>query len=340
MTPNRRHVESAGVVCLLAFLVSSREVCAQAWVPAGGEGAVAVSFQDLDVTRHLAATTPVDSGHINSVVLLADVTYGLTDKVAIDVALPFVSSKYRGPYQHPNTTIDDGTFHSSFTDVRMSVRYNVTRKGAVLTPYIGSVVPSHDYAYYGHAAAGERLHELQVGTYVAKLFTAGVPGLFVSGRVAYGFVEKVQDISHNRSMSDLEVGYFVGPAFRVFATASGQYTHGGIDFPVQGLPAVPLQYKPVHDIIQRVHFVHAGGGFAYSVRDSVDVFASFSRLVVGRNGHALNSGITVGASWSFSARSKRDGVVAGAGAPSSQYAQIAAKRQGSLGRCVCQKSGM
>jgi hypothetical protein len=339
MTPNRRHVASAGGVCILALLVCSRDVCAQAWVPAQGEGAVAISFQNLDVTRHLASTTRVDSGHINSVVLLADVTYGLTDKVAVDVALPFVSSKYRGSRPHPNTSIDDGSFHSSFTDVRMSVRYNVTRKGAMLTPYIGAIVPSHDYPFYGHAAAGERLHELQVGTYAAKLFTAGVPGMFVSGRVAYGFVEHVQDISHNRSMGNLEVGYFVGPAFRVFAMTSGQYTHGGIDFPVAGVPAVPLQYRPVHDIIQRVHYVHAGGGVAYSVKDSVDVFASFSRLVAGRNGHALNSGVTVGASWSFSRRSKGDAVAAGAGAPSSQYTEMIAKRQGSLGRCICQKSG-
>ena len=95
MTPNRRNVASAGAACVLAFLVCSRDVCAQAWVPAQGEGAVAISFQDLDVKRHLASTTRVDAGHINSVVLLADVTYGLTDKVAIDVALPFVSSKYR-----------------------------------------------------------------------------------------------------------------------------------------------------------------------------------------------------------------------------------------------------
>ncbi|MEN3338963.1 MAG: hypothetical protein V7647_2639 [Acidobacteriota bacterium] len=339
MKANRRYAASAGAVCILASLVCSRDVYAQAWVPARGEGTAAVSFQDLDVTRHLASTKRVNGGHINSVVLLSDVTYGLTDKVAIDVALPFVSSKYRGPYPHANTTIDDGTFHSSFTDVRMSVRYNVTRKGTVLTPFIGAIVPSHDYPFYGHAAAGERLHELQVGAYAAKLFTAGVPGLFVSGRLGYGFVERVLNISHNRSMGDLEVGYFVGPAFRVFATTAGQYTHGGIDFPVGGLPAVPLQYRPVHDIIQRVHYVHAGGGFAYSVTDSVDVFASFSRLVVGRNGHALNSGITMGASWSFSGRSKRDAVAAGAGAPSSEYAQMVAKRQGSLGRCICQKSG-
>jgi hypothetical protein len=339
MTPIRRHGASAAV-CLLALVVFPFDVCAQAWVPARGEGAVAISFQNLDVKRHLAKTTPVDAGHINSIVLLADMTYGVTDKVAVDVVVPFVSSKYNGSFPHPNTTIDDGTFHSSFTDFRMSVRYNLTRKGAMLTPYIGTIVPSHDYPSYGHAAAGERLHELQVGTYAAKLFTAGVPGIFVSGRVAYGFVQKVEDISHNRSMGDLEVGYFVGPAFRVFAMASGQYTHGGIDFPAGGLPAVPLRYKQVHDVIQRVHYVHTGGGFAYSINDSIDVFASFSRLVAGRNGHALNRGVTVGASWSFSGRSTRAAVAAGAGAPSSQYAEMIARRQGSLARCICQKSGM
>jgi hypothetical protein len=72
----------------------------------------------------------------------------------------------------------------------------------------------------------------------------------------------------------------------------------------------------------------------------VDMFASFSRQVAGRNGHALNRGVTVGASWSFSRGSKGDAVTAGGGAPSSQYAKLVAKREGSLGRCICQKSGM
>jgi len=57
----------------------------------------------------------------------------------------------------------------------------------------------------------QRPSRLQVGTFIAKLFTSGVPGMFVSSRIAYGFVEKVLDISHNRSMADLEVGYFVTP---------------------------------------------------------------------------------------------------------------------------------
>ena len=56
------------------------------------------------------------------------------------------------PFAHPGTDIDDGSYRTSFSDVRFAVRYNLVREGAVITPYIGSVVPSNNYAYYGHAA--------------------------------------------------------------------------------------------------------------------------------------------------------------------------------------------
>jgi hypothetical protein len=327
------------LIALPGVLATATPVSAQAWVPAKGDGAVAIAVQQLNVKKHLAGTTQTDAGHTNTFVVLADLTYGLTDKVAVDLALPFVSTKYSGTKPHPNTSIDDGTAHSAFTDFRVAVRYNLTRKGAVVTPYVGTVVPSHGYAYYGHSAFGQRLREVQVGTYVAKLFTSGLPNTFVSARVGYGFVEKVQDISHNRSSGDLEVGYFVTPAFRTFGMASGQYTHGGIQFPAGGLAAVPAKYKLVHDVVQQVSFLNLGAGFAYSVRESFDVFGSFTRQVAGRNGHLLNRGVTMGASWSFSARKRGEAVAANIGAPGPRYARATGRREGSLLRCICQKSG-
>src|SRR5262249_32316825 len=204
---------------------------AQAWVPEKGDTTVSLAVQELNVKKHLSATQVIDAGHINTVVLLTDATYGLTSKMAVDLAVPFVSTTYAGTRPHPGAIVDDGTIHNSFTDLRFSVRYNVSRKGVVLTPYVGSIVPSHDYAYYGQPPLGERLRESQSGRSAAKLFPTGVPGLFVSGRAAYGFVEQVQDISHNRSMGDLEVGSFATPAFRAFAMANGQYPHGGVDLP-------------------------------------------------------------------------------------------------------------
>jgi hypothetical protein len=334
-TPPRLAIGGAFAM-LLVVLAAPRDASAQAWVPAKGEGAVAVAFQNIIVTRHLAATTRVDAGRIDTNVLLTDLTYGISDKIAVDLALPLVSTKYTGTFPHPGTTIDDGAYHTAFTDLRFALRYNVTRDGVVITPYIGSVLPSHDYAFYGHAAAGQRLREVQLGVYVAKVLERGVPGLFVSGRYGFGFVEKVVDISHNRSLADLEVGYFFSPAFRAFATTHGQYSHGGIDFPAGGLRALPTAYQINHDQIQRVHALGVGGGAAYSITDAFDVFGSFSRDVAGRNGHAVNRGITIGASWSFRhKRTQSDAIVAAAAGADTALA----KREGSLLRCICQKSG-
>jgi hypothetical protein len=324
----------ATLTCLPAI---DSNAMAQAWVPARGEGSVSIAVQDMKVTKHLAGTVSVEAGNIDTSVLLADVTFGLTDRMAVDVALPLVRSRYRGPFGHPNTDIDDGGYRTTFSDVRFAVRYNLVREGAVITPYIGSVVPSNNYAYYGHAAPGQQLNEVQVGLYAAKLLERGLPGLFISGRYGFGFVEKVLDISHNRSLGNLEVGYFFNSRFRAFTMANAGLTHGGIDFPVTGLPGLPVEYKENHDQIQRVNFLEVGLGGAFSITDSLDLFGSFSRQVAGRNGHSMDRGVTVGLSWGF--RRKTPGESMAATAPSSDAPDAETeKREGSLLRCICQKS--
>jgi hypothetical protein len=341
MSSIHRYVTAVVVLATLCLLPS--EARGQAWVPARGEGAVAVAFQSMNVKKHLSATTPADVGPIDTQVVLTDFTYGLTDKIAIDVALPLVTSKYTGNRPHPGTDIDDGAYRSAFTDVRFALRYNLTRDGAVVTPYVGTIVPSHDYAFYGHAAPGQHLRELQVGVYAAKLIERGLPGMFVSGRYGFGFLEQVLDISHNRSIADIEVGYFFTSELRAFVNAHGQYSHGGIDFPLNGLAGLPLALRENHDQIQKVHAFEMGAGAAYSITESLDVFGSFSRLVAGRNGHALNRGITIGASWSFRRKNRAaDAVTAAASAPAittATGAAATARREGTLLRCICQKSG-
>jgi hypothetical protein len=321
---------------LSCLLIAPIDVSGQAWTAPKGEGAVTVAYQNTQVENHLSATTPVAVGTIDSHVMLVDVTYGLTDRIGVDFSVPFVSSRYRGPVPHPGSAYDNGSFHGALSDLRFAVRYNLTRAGAVITPYIGTSVPSHDYVFFAHAAPGQRLKELQVGAYVAKLLDRGIPGLFVSGRYSYGFVEKVLDISHNRSSADLEVGYFISPSLRAFAMTSGQYSHGGIDFPLGGSPALLPQYRPVHDQIQRVHYVKVGAGLSYAVSDTLDMFGSVARQVSGRNGHEMNRGITVGASWGFSLRKRRP--AADVASASRTNGTAASKREGSLVRCICQKS--
>jgi hypothetical protein len=308
---------------------------AQAFVPAEGEGAVSILYQDQFFKYHMSPTVQVDSGQIYAKSLLVDVTYGLTDKIAVSIGLPWVATRYAGTSPHPladfsgPNPIDDGTWHSTAQDFRFDLRYNATRNfmnaGVVVTPFVGSIMPSHDYPYFVHSGFGRDLREVQVGASAAKLFEKGVPGLLIQARYAYGFVEQVVDISHNRSLASLEAAYFATPKLRLLALSSGEITHGGIDFYGATISRALLTTEQFihHDQIVRENLLSLGGGASYSLTESFDVFGSLMHTVAQRNGHELDRGISVGVSWSFTtAHAKKQSI---------------ASAENSLARCLCEK---
>jgi hypothetical protein len=322
----------------LWLALSSAPASAQAWLPAQGDGAVSIVYQDLfDKYHHTPGVGKVDNGPTTSRSMLIDVTYGVTDKLAVSFGIPWVAAKYVGPAPHPlvdlsgpvpvffgKTALDNGAYHGTWQDVRFDVRYNVTRRGMVLTPFIGTSAPTHAYTTLAHAAPGTRLKQMQVGVAGAKMLEAGLPGLFIQGRYAYGITEKVLDISHNRSNVDLEVGYFLTPKLRFMALGAGQLSHGGIDMvnnPRANLP--PLHFLH-HDQITRINYLNLGGGAAYSISERIDVFGSLIRTVAARNGHLVDRGLSTGLTWNFSVRRSKDSAIV--------------RAEQSLARCVCVKS--
>jgi len=325
-----RHLLLSAAFVVAVFAAPTRAF-AQAWTPAQGEGTITVQFQDAFVKYHLFTTTPLDRGHIRSNGVVVDFTYGITDKAAVSVALPYEAGKYNGLYPHP-TGIDNGQYHPTFQDFRFDLRYNIRRKGLVLTPFVGTIVPSHDYIYYAHSAVGRDLRELQVGVYAAKLINAVLPGLFLSGRYSYGFNERVLDISHNQSNVDLEMGYFVTRELRLFALGTGQVTHGGIDFPDPRVGALPPLLLAHHDQIGRDNLLNIGAGAAYTLTPSVDLFGSVIHTAAGRNLHELQYGASFGVSWSLVKGSQG---VRSSRAPTAQDRNESRIR--TLVRCACQK---
>jgi hypothetical protein len=302
---------------------------AQAWVPSRGEGSVSVLFQDMTARFHRLPVEELDRGEIRSDALVFDVTYGLTDRVAIDISLPVISAKYTGAFPHqPDLALDDGQRHAAFQDFRFALRYNVRAGRFAVTPFLGSIVPSHNYAYFAHSAVGRRLNEVQVGAYVARLLDPLLPGAFVQGRYSYGFTERVLDIAHDRSNADLEVGYFLTEKARVFGLASGQYTHGGLDMTPESRSVLPTELWTHHDQIDRQHYLNLGGGGSVSLSDSTDLFASVLTNVAGRNGHSLSRSINLGVTWTFSRR--RD---------NPRTASRSDGESRSLIRCLCEKGG-
>jgi hypothetical protein len=328
----------AALVVPVALALSAVPARAQAYVPEQGEGSVSVLYQNTLVTTHYLTTTAYDMGQIRSNTLLVDVTYGLTDKVAVSIGIPWVASKWTGtgvvdpahnivsvPHPLPlagPVTLDDGAYHDTFQDFRFNVRYNaVKQRGFALTPFVGSILPSHGYTTFAHAAPGRDLNELQVGVSAAKMLDALVPGLFVQGSYSYGFTEQVLDIAHNRSIVDLEAGYFVTPKLRALFLGSGQITHGGIDGTLE--TAFDPVLFPVHDQVTKDNFLNLGGGAAYSLNDKIDIFGSMIHTVAVRNVHAIDYGVSFGLSVSFSTHHSKDRAIA--------------SNEDSLSRCLCEK---
>lgn len=320
----------------IALALSAAPARAQAWLPPQGEGSVSFLFSDILANNHFFGKQAVDAGRIRSETIVGDVTYGVTDRIAISASIPVVASKYTGnsssPFAAPHpqplypgvNPLDDGSYHAEWQDFRFGLRYNlVKRRGFALTPFVGSVVPSHDYEIFAHAAPGRNLNELQVGASAAKVFDTRLPGVFVQATYSYGIVQQVLDISHNHSTLSAELGYFVTPKVRLLVLSAGQVTHGGIDATPE-LGFDPIRF-PVHDDITRDNFLSVGGGVAYAMSEKIDLFGSVAHALAAaqRNGHQIQSGVTVGLSWSFSTKRAIDRAIA--------------SNEKALAKCVCEK---
>jgi hypothetical protein len=244
--------------------------------------------------------------------------------VAVTFGVPVVASRYRGNAPHRPVTLDDGNWHVTTQDLRFNVRYNVLQGPLVVTPFVGTELPSRNYEYFAHAAPGRQLKELLAGVSVGRLFSEA--GLVVQGRYALNFSEGVLDQSRRYSQVALEGAYFVTPSLRVLAMTAARIGHTGIDLYPDSGRVLPFEVFSHHDQISRESYVNVGGGAAYSLNDVVDVFGSFTTTVSGRNTHAVNRGISLGLSWSF-------------GRPGDEQLIAADGRRRSLIRCLCEKSG-
>jgi hypothetical protein len=320
----------AGVTLLLALPALAS---AQAWTPDAGSGAISIQYQNDFVRDHAAGSTLVDVGHIETHEAIADFVYGVTDRIAVRFTLPYVVSKYDGPNRHfidGLPVIDNGNYHGAVQDLRLDVRYAITpHRSIAVTPFVTTIVPSHQYVYFAHSAVGTDLNELQVGSYVARTLDPISPQLFVQSRVAYGFVQPMIGVSHNRTYLDIELGYVVRPGVRVFLLGTGFTTHGGIELPLVSPKATleaigGVEMWQHHDQIGHEQQADLGLGGAVAITRSLDVFGSIGTNVMEVNGHVMARGLAVGLTWHFS---RNDGL-----------GELREEPRKMAARCVCGKA--
>lgn len=304
--------------------VSGRDACAQAFVPAAGEGNVTIAYQNLTAHGHLDLNgnrMPGASGvdHVYTHALVVEAEFGLTDRLAVGGALPYIRSRYHGDAPHrpggaagtaPPREWDDGTYHATFQDFRFGARYKFMSHPVAITPFAEVIVPSHHYPSIAHAAVGKDLRALVIGTAAGGFLDAVLPRLFFQTAVSHAVVQELLDVRPNRSRVDVELGYFVTPRLAVRFLESYQVTHEGIDIlsfdpmtagEIHDHPEIEFtnEFRANHDRLQRANYATVGGGVGFAVTDSLDLFANVVNTVWGENVHPL-LGVTVGVNTRFS----------------------------------------
>jgi hypothetical protein len=293
---------------IAACVLSLSELYAQAWLPPKETTTLGIGYQYMFIQQHvLARGEAVDRGHLKSHYAFAQVGYSPTDRLAFSFAVPYVAAKYHGPMPH-QLPIDDGTYHGAWQDYRLDARYQLTRGEVAFTPFVGAILPSHDYTYFAHSAVGRDLRETTIGFYtgVADLLThfrsCGCPSnTYLQSRLAYSFVEHVLGRRVDHADADLDFGYFATEKLGMRALASYSRTIGGVDWQYKW----PDYTSPVflhHDQLLASRHLNLGAGANYAFSDKFDVYTTVLHTLSGRNGHKVHIAANVGVGWSFAPR--------------------------------------
>ena len=287
---------NSGRALLLGLALVPGVAEAQAWLPEKGSFSLSLDYSDILNKKHYnPAGREVDVGHTGLEILSISASYSPADRVLVNASLPYVKGRYRGAGGGGHDTeIDDGTWHQTVTDLQLSVHYQVADGPVAFAPYLGAVIPTHDYVTFGHSAPGRGLDEYWIGFYAAASLNEWIPRTYVQLRGNYAFVEKVLGISHDRSNATLEIGHFLTDSWSARMIVSEQWTHGGIDVPV------PLTSPlfPVHDRLAAEEFVNVGAGVSWTVSDRVGVYGLYMRSIEGTNAHKVDHRVSLGMSYS------------------------------------------
>ncbi len=274
---------------------------AQPWVPAEGEGTVSVFYQNYYTLGHYDLQgRPNTNGATHSKAMAVDLDYGVTDTIALVVGVPFISSKYTGPPSYFVAGIetfpgplDDGTYHGALQDFRVEVRRMFTAGSVALTPFVGGIVPSHEYETRGEAVPGRGRPELQLGASVGVPLDRLLPGASMHLRYGLGAAPPDEGYSSVRSLIDLEAGVSVLSRVAVRGLLAWQIRNKG---PLA--PELAADWAN-HDRFIVGNFFNAGVGVTLVSSSWMDVSALWVQTVSGKNGAHRARLFTIGATWSF-----------------------------------------
>jgi hypothetical protein len=291
---------------LVAIVLGAASPAAgQAFTPPDGVGAVTLAWQYVDNTGHRLSDgffRPTGQSVTTSVLL--EVEYGITDRLAATAGIPYVFAKYTGK-DPPFSGLPVDTcrcWHFGLSDFTAALRYRFGSETWAITPVLRLGQPSHAYPYRGEAVVGKQLSEAQIGVSAGLRLTSLLPQASLHASYAYAFVERpLDEVSLDRSNTSAGFGYAAGRRLHLHASWLWVHTHGGLragsptgnPFFFPGELNTPARFAE-RDRLLSVRYMQVAGGVSLDV-GPVDLFASYSKYVWGRdahNGQVFGAGLT------------------------------------------------
>jgi hypothetical protein len=287
------------LAAVVGVVVVPSAVTAQAFTPPPHVGSVTVAWQWIDNTGHILTDgTFFPRGQSVTSSVLAELDYGITERLAATVAVPFVFARYTGQLPPFSGLERDACrcWHQSFQDVSIASRYRFGDDFWALTPQVRFVMPSHDYPYRGEAVVGPNVNQLLLGVSAAWRLAPVLPRASLQAGYTFAVVEKVvPETRPNRSNVSTSFGYALTRSLYVQGGALFQKTHGGLT--AFELTAAPPDVRAQGDRFLKMRYWHLTGGLSYSA-GFADLFFAVEPYVWGRDTH---DGIayTIGSTWYF-----------------------------------------
>ncbi len=286
-------------------------------VSAKGHGSLNLSLQQITITRRAVPVEfggPVQEfGEITLRTAYLNLDYGLTDRLALSVGIPYKSNRYKGDFPHDPRTLlnphgerflDDGVYHSNWADWGVGLRYLWRTEPFLITPFVGFYHPSHDYPLFTETQAGTGQWRLSFGVNTGGRFPAPAQNLIWNASIAYNRMEKTfvageVDRHVDHSLLNLELIWLISPQWYAHVVYSRKRTHNGLRFPEDFNPPFvdELWYK--HDQLFQWAGSNGSIGVGFRMNDKYTLTADVGKSLSVDFGHFYDRVYTLGVSRNF-----------------------------------------
>ncbi len=297
--------------CVLAILSLSftSEVLAEK-----GDGSFRLEYQFVETGEFDSSIGPIDIGETQAHVFMFSGTYQVSDRWTLSASLPWIKKRHRGALPHNPTLdltefpeadqslIDDGNYHSDWEDLYVSASFDAYQgERWSVSPFLSLGVPTNDYPFYAHAAVGRNIWHVPVGA--AFQFKPYFSDFSFSGDIAYVFTEKSLGVNIDHWLVNLDLAYYLTPAFAPKVFVSAKHSTKGLSFPDDfDVTALNDENWYYHDRTIKHNFINAGVGFDWLLNDKTILSGSAMTMVDPDQVNTVDLGLSLGITRLFSGR--------------------------------------